>query len=527
MDYRSDPDARRLYAALTSGIDRLSQLVAESQMPRRCVQEELKRLGVGKNPQGTFLPSPELLSNLGEFMRYSWEVDTELAYKVRQVESVVFRSRAKMPKARRDLDHVAATPATISHRVSHLIANYDLTNTRILFLGDHDITSVGLASVLPNMRAAVVDVDEELLSHLHSTFVSLGAKTSIAYSDLRFPLHDSLQRSYDLVVTDPPYSEPGMRTFLQRSYEALDPLSRMPRVLLAFGFSHLRPDTGWRVQRAILESGFAISSLLPRFNVYEGAEAIGSQAGLYELIPLLGQPQQRLKSTGRLYSHGRLSVESAPPSAIDSNLWREIDALFEDVPSSPLLIQGFTPIGSSVNNKRVVKLETVFSKGANVGLGASCPIIDMREQIADSFLHIAVALRMFAAPSFGILCEGQSEATWRSATDRWSELFGISTTAAGRLESGELLLMRFDVDGSAGIDAFQRRLLERPHGRLANLLREGLIRLFEDKGEMLSKKAATAITREMTECGRVVGPVWSMPEAAWRAILGVKVVKST
>jgi N4-bis(aminopropyl)spermidine synthase len=523
MEYRSDPDIRRLYAALTSGVNRLSHLVAGSQMPRRCVQEELERLGVGKNPQGVFLPTPELLSGLGEFMRYRSQVDAELAYKVRQVENTVVRSRAKMPKARRDLDHVAATPDTISHRVLHLVENFDLRNTRILFLGDHDITSVGLASVMPNTQAAVVDIDEELLSHLYSTFDSLDARTQIAYSDLRFPLHDSLQGSYDLVVTDPPYSEPGMRTFLQRSYEALDLSSRMPRVLLAFGFSHLRPDTGWRVQKAILESGFAISSLLPRFNTYEGAEAIGSQAGLYELIPLLRQPQHRLKPTGRMYSHGRLSVESAPPSAIDSNLWREIDQMFEDAPSPPLLIQGFTPSGPSVKDKRLAKLETVFSTGASIGLGAFCPIVDMREQIADSFLHIAVALRMFASPSFGILCEIQSEATWRSATDHWSELFGLSTTAGGRLESGELLLMRFDIGGSAGIDALQRRLLERPHGRLDNLLREGLIRLFEDKGEALSKKAATAMAREMTESGRLAGPVWSMPEAAWRAIMGAKV----
>ena len=101
---------------------------------------------------------------------------------------------------------------------------------------------------------------------LHRRLVELGAEIELVPAAPGIP---------DLVFTDPPYTPEGVALFLGRGAETLrDRVNG--RLVMAYGFSPLAPALGVKVQRAVHELDLAVEAILPAFNRYEGAQAIGS-----------------------------------------------------------------------------------------------------------------------------------------------------------------------------------------------------------------------------------------------------------
>lgn len=215
----------------------------------------------------------------------------------------VRRIVAGAPPPLRDLDHVPATPDTVLARARHLAATYDLERSRVLFLGDHDCTALALARVAEPREIAVVDIDQRVLEYereVHTLF-----------ADLRLGLPETARGRYDLVFTDPPYTPDGVGLFCARALEALrEP--RTGRILLAYGFPESQPALGLKVQRELAALELVTEAMLPAFNHYAGAQAIGSRADLYTLRPTrrsLKLAARRVRSYS-LYTHGRQAVEA-------------------------------------------------------------------------------------------------------------------------------------------------------------------------------------------------------------------------
>ena len=223
---------------------------------------------------------------------------------------------AGLPPSLWRLDHVPATPATMAARARYLATEYDLAGASVVCLGDHDLTSLALGLVEPGAEVAVVDVDERVLDHVVAVARAEGFPVTAAFADLRLGLPVSLAGTADLVFTDPPYSAEGVRLFLERGVEALRRHDHA-RVVFCYGYGDRHLVRGVEVQRVVDDLRLALEAVLPGFNRYRGAEAIGSCSNLYVCRPTTRTWDRAAAHKGRagarIYSRGGAAANAATP----------------------------------------------------------------------------------------------------------------------------------------------------------------------------------------------------------------------
>src|SRR4051794_36755960 len=113
---------------------------------------------------------------------------------------------AKAPRGRQALDHVSATAETVLRRALLLGRRFWLPGARLLCVGDHDLTSLAVRMLHPEVEVAVADVDDRVLGYIDAQ--DLGVRTR--WADLRLGLPASLRGWADLAITDPPYTPEGV-----------------------------------------------------------------------------------------------------------------------------------------------------------------------------------------------------------------------------------------------------------------------------------------------------------------------------
>jgi predicted methyltransferase len=212
------------------------------------------------------------------------------------------------PNVRVELDQCHCTVETKLRRVLALHEADALVRRRILLLGDDDLVSLAIASVVRRFgsratvtQLAVVDVDPDVVRFVRRELARAPFPSTCMAHDLRDPLSPQLARSFDTVLTDPPYTREGARLFLSRAAEAV-----RPGGTVLFSFGSRRADVTFDVQRDLAEMGFAIQSLAPDFNQYVGA---GALAGTSHLYHLRATTETRPLVTGRY--HGPLYTAEA------------------------------------------------------------------------------------------------------------------------------------------------------------------------------------------------------------------------
>jgi hypothetical protein len=224
---------------------------------------------------------------------------------------------AGRPRPSRHLDHVSATPLTAVKRARWLTGGYHLDGAALLCLGDHDLTALALLLLAPELDVTVVDVDERLLAYLGRVARERGWSLRPVFADLRVELPRSLSERFDLVFTDPPYTPAGVRLFLERGLTSLRQ-GDFGRVVLCYGFGEQHPSLGFKVQSVLHDLRLVTEAVLPGFNRYQGAEAIGAASALYVCRPTR---RSRPAASGpsrtelRIYTQGR-SAEEAGRTAL-------------------------------------------------------------------------------------------------------------------------------------------------------------------------------------------------------------------
>jgi hypothetical protein len=297
---------REVLALLSEDWHPLAELVRLPAVPRRTVQDLLKALGDDAESSGDrYRIAPGLAAAYrAEFAVSGVRDHTDV---LRQILVDI----ADVPAPLSSLDHVQATAETALNRAVWLDSTYDLAGKRLLCLGDHDLTSLAVAAVNPNVSITVVDLDERLLEFIDSRASARGLNVRTLHCDMRFGLPVSALESFDLVFSDPPYTPEGMGLFAGRGIEALEDIAS-GRLLLAYGFSDRTPALGLKVQQELQKLGLVFEAILPAFHRFDGAQAIGSAADLYVCRPT----GRRAVSGGtRIYTHGAQSVESTGPSS--------------------------------------------------------------------------------------------------------------------------------------------------------------------------------------------------------------------
>ncbi|MEV7036620.1 bis-aminopropyl spermidine synthase family protein [Amycolatopsis sp. NPDC051061] len=299
----------RVIDLLRTGDHDLGELVRLSTAPRRSVEDVLAALGDDLDRSGDRLRiSPGVAASYLQYSapRYADPLDEAVA--THELLPKVAEWVAEVPPPLAALDHVQATPETVLRRALWLDARYDLASARVLFLGDHDLTSPAVHAVCPSASLTVVDLDERVLAYLDERS---GREITTAHADLRVGLPPAFNGGFDLVFSDPPYTPEGMGLFAARGVQALREPSE-GRLLFAYGYSPRHPALGAQVQRSLATLGLTFEAILPDFNRYFGAQAIGSAADLYVCQPTAKAKKMRGgKGKSAIYTHGPQSVEAA------------------------------------------------------------------------------------------------------------------------------------------------------------------------------------------------------------------------
>lgn len=301
---------RPLVALLCRGWQPLDALVRDTAVPRRTVEDLLTACGDDVERDGPrWRVKPERAPEYRRLAEPPPAPDDEA------LRAALADYLAGVPKPRRALDHVQADLDTMLRRARWLDGTYDLVGAHLLCVGDHDLTALAACTTRPGLTATVVDVDEDLLAYVDATARARGLPVRCLHADFRLGLPPGATGCADLVFTDPPYTPEGMRLFLARGVQAL----RGPdgRLLAAYGHSDRAPALGWKTQREILGLGLVMEAVLPGFNRYLGAQAVGSAAALYVLHPTSRARDSAEAATkdqaATIYTHGPQSLESGAP----------------------------------------------------------------------------------------------------------------------------------------------------------------------------------------------------------------------
>jgi len=201
------------------------------------------------------------------------------------------------PKPKRHFDQFGATEETLAARANFLAERGFLTDSKILFLGDYDLTSLACLSRAKNTELWVLDVDNEVLRIIKD---QTKGKVLTVQHNLANPLPKKLLACFDLVFTDPPYTPEGMALFLSRAIQAL---TAGERARVSFAYGSLDPVRVLALQGKILEHGMIIEELRPRFNEYLAAKTIGDVSDLYVLRSTAkAHPLIRGEHQGKIYT---------------------------------------------------------------------------------------------------------------------------------------------------------------------------------------------------------------------------------
>lgn len=380
--------------------------------------------------------------------------------------------RAGAPRPRRRLDHVAATPQTAARRALWLTATYDLVGAHLLCVGDHDLTALAACLAEPALAATVVDVDEAVLAYVDAEARARGLHVRCLHGDLRFGLPPGAVGCADLTFTDPPYTPDGVRLFLARSAEGLADRDR-GRLLLAYGFSDRAPALGWQTQQAIGALALATEAVHPHFSRYRGAQAVGGASDLYVLRPT-ARTWRALRtaagSAATIYTRGAQSREGAA-STMDADAAATLRAAAAGPDGLEVLAVG----GSWPGPAR--PLGAVLIGGVPAAARAGGVALDCSADPGAWLLRVLLAVN---AARVAVLVPNNHPDVADAAGQRaLAGLVAAKWTLRYRRsvpDPGHAVVEAVAVD-PGGLDApglLVRRVLDRAHGRVGRVWRDGL-----------------------------------------------------
>ncbi|MDQ3152100.1 MAG: bis-aminopropyl spermidine synthase family protein [Actinomycetota bacterium] len=519
---------RQVLAMLTEGPHTSEELVRACAVPRRTVEALLRAAGTDLDERaGSVQVRPNRVATYRQRFGYAQLRDSALmdplgarlaafAPLVRQVAGDI----AAAPAAREPLDQVTATAETAVRRALWLDATFDLAGARLLCVGDHDLTSLAACAVTPGLAVTVVDVDERLLEFIDTRAAQRGYDIRCRYADLRFGLPDAVPSWADLVFTDPPYTPEGVQLFLGRGLQGL--VQRGDgRLVMAYGFSSLHPALGMKVQRAVSELDLVVETLLPAFNRYHGAQAIGSASDLYVCRPTARSWQlvdRRLAgSSVRIYTHGAQALEGMGRRLDETVADAVTQAAAGTEARGPLKLVG---VGwpQHVDATQVTGLAEV--------LGAGLPrqnqmAVNLADDPGPWLLRILLAIN---AERLAVLVPNNhpdlaTESAQRAMSDLLASKYTLHlrrSTPTSRHAIVEAVAVQERDDGATA-----RWLLDRAHGKVGNVWREGLIRRSGDRLDgPLTKNEARALIAQTVSCtGWLDARLIDLPRHAVRTLL--------
>jgi predicted methyltransferase len=518
---------RRLVALLTAQPRDLASLVRQTALPRQTVEaalaaiaDDLVRDGSAVAIQSAKVPVYRELIGYQDLVRT--ELADPLSERLADAGAIVEGTgalMAKAPTARLDLDHVPATAETVVRRALWLDSTYDLADTVLLCVGDHDLTSLAVGQVRPGVKVVVVDIDEPTLEYIDARAVDLGFDIWCLAGDLRFGLPGPAIGSADLVFTDPPYTPEGVGLFVTRGLEGLGNRDN-GRVIVAYGYSDRHPTLGFQVQSVAYRLGLAYEMMLPAFNRYDGAQAIGSASDLYVWRPTT----RTWRSLDRFLPDVGMNIYTRGPRALEQG-----PAASDVVPATVRKVAaeaGF-PIRIVVGDgwrdgeggAARLRLETLLSGGVPPGMTGRKPFAMVADLSADPGPWLLRVLLAANADRIAAVVRSEhpdvrSEVAQRSLAGLLRPKYELRFLRS-QPDNWHTIIVANAVDPEVLDPAgrLAQRLMRRVHGKVGNVWREGLIDAERQRGgDPLTKRDARAAVAEKVHQARVLdAPLIALP----------------
>jgi N4-bis(aminopropyl)spermidine synthase len=530
-------DKRRLQLALALLTERhqtLDSLVRGCALPRRTVESLLRAAGpdLDQNASGVAIKADRAGAyrdrfDIGHLQRS--RVADPYAAQLAAHSGLVARMDADIaaaPAARDALDHVAATADTAVRRALWLDSAFDLAGARLLCIGDHDLSSLAACAVIPGLQVTVVDVDERLLEFIGGRAAQYGYDIQCYYADFRFGLPDIAAGSADVVLTDPPYTPEGVELFLGRGAQGIADRAN-GRLVMAYGFSPLHPALGMKVQRAVQDLDLVAEAILPGFNRYHGAQAVGSASDLYVLRPTARTFQILDKKLARtavnIYTHGAQSLEGRS-GALDPDTASALTAFATGTEQGkpPLLVGEGWP---APDHGTTLDLASLLASGLPAAV-VRLPRLEVAVDLADDpgpwLLRVLAAV---SADRLAVLVPNghpdlASQEAQRTLTALLAPKYALRlrrSTPASRYAVVEATAARSE-PGAAPI---AHDFLCRAHGKIGNVWREALIRRSAQRpdGPLTKNEARSLVAGAVSRPACLDARLIDLPRLAIAALL--------
>jgi len=443
------------------------------------------------------------------------------------------RILASAPRSDRNLDHVSTTPLTCLKRALFLNDSCHLDGAEILCLGDHDLTSVALALLFPKLSISVLDVDERILGYIGSLARERDWEIQTAFADLRVELPRSMAERFDLVFTDPPYTPAGIGLFLKRGIASLkDP--KVGRLFLCYGFGENHPGLGLKVQSVLHDLRLINEAVLPHFNRYNGAEAIGSASELYICRPTRrSRPAaDAVAADAHIYTQGK-SSEEGEKKHLPAEILDAVEQRIATYESSDLTCIGDGWPKENFSPTHTVSLggflQTMFSEA---GKPPFTQLPHSGTVVANLYPHYGSYLSrilLAAAAEHLVICAPDRDLHHLFVSDAGQSLLPLmeSTYRSIVLRRGDgehpgfVVLERVSPSEDPDLLFLLRYLIDRRRAKLGNAWREGLIACRQKSGapRLTKNQAREQIAVSGFPTVHLQGYLSELPEHALQALI--------
>ncbi|MEQ8171622.1 MAG: bis-aminopropyl spermidine synthase family protein [Candidatus Eremiobacterota bacterium] len=189
-----------------------------------------------------------------EFMKYLFYQE-ELAFDFTNFEG--------RPSLKAEWGQAYCNEASCLKRVKLLLRDFTDDSTKVLFLGDDDLTSLVLAS-LSNFEVHVIDIDEELLKFIKSKNPAIHTRTI----DLNKEIPEDMAGYFDAVSLHPYLNLDGIKMFLRGSVDCLKK-HKNSRIYMTSWPVALSDDEYATLQRIIIDSQLIFREIITNFDCYD------------------------------------------------------------------------------------------------------------------------------------------------------------------------------------------------------------------------------------------------------------------
>ncbi len=170
------------------------------------------------------------------------------------------------PEAVERFDQGFISEEGVIRRVEYMYERGDILGAEIFIMGDDDLLSIALALTRLPKKIQVVEIDERLVSFINKIARERDLPLEAQIFDAQNPLPERFQKHFDVFVTDPVETLPGLTLFVSRAIASL----RGKGSSGYLGLTTIEASLGkwFEIEKRFLEMGFVITDIRRRFNVY-------------------------------------------------------------------------------------------------------------------------------------------------------------------------------------------------------------------------------------------------------------------